>query len=434
MKKTMSVILAALLLVCCLPFSVFAEETIVPADTYASAHNYVLNNANPVYTVEAGKTFTVPEGITLYIDQGATLEVYGTLNAEGSVISRGGKLLLKLDTEKGTYGKLVQSEDGHVGGNDPTNYRAEVVFSNKNLDEYTVYEHHIGNVKYTCSKNGSSYADVLAYDPGDDSNANDDPDYSDATPYAALNYNVPTEVLINQYLTFKMDILDEKGSNKKYDANKLVFKFNDVNVKNAQNVNQVYVTTAGVISFAGSKSWNEDTFLRTFRIYIPSGTGYSVYGINGEVSAETETVRLKYGTDFTFRVDIDSEYSRSETEREIYLINTYQFVPSRYSATLAEMAGAGSDWNDVSFYDTEGKYPCVLKFKDSDGSDGKLFIDENGFCHIPGEYINCECSIAVTGVAKNETITFAAKIVNMLRSIVDQIRDFFEYLATLFTK
>lgn len=419
MKKTLSVILAALLLVCCLPFSVSAEETGVSAAEYAEANGYVLDSAHPVYTVAADETFTIDKGDTLYIDSDATLEVYGTLEVNGSVISRGGDLVLKLDTENGTYGKLAQPDDGvgHVGGNYPSNYRAEVMFSGKNLEEYTVSEHHIGNAKYYSTENGSSYADI--------EHEND---------FQPFSFNSIVQVNLCQYLFFKMDLQDETGSNKKYDADKLAFNFNDVTVKNAQSINQIYVTTAGVISFAGSKSWNEDTFLRTFRIYIPSGTGYSAYGINGEVSAETETVRLKYGTDFTFRVDIDSDYSRSETEREIYLINTYQFVPSRYSATLAEMAGANDNWKDDTFYETEGKYPCVLKFKDSDGSDGKLYIDENGFCHIPGSYIDRDCSIAVTGVVKNETITFAAKIVGMLRNIVDQIRDFFTYLAELFSK
>ena len=415
MKKTLSVILAVLMLVCCLPFSVFAEETPVSAELYAQTNGYVLDNTHTVYTVGADETFTVPEETTLFIEKDVTLEVYGTLYVQGSVISRGGVLLLKLDTENGTAGKITQPNDGreHVGGNDSKNYRAEVMLSGKNLEEYTVTEHHIANIRYTCSTNGSSYADL-----------------SGDVPYASMNINVPLQVYLNQYLFFQMDILDERNSDKKYDANMLTFSYNGAKVKNAQNTYQIYVTTAGVISFAGDKAWKEDTFLKQYKIYIPAGTGYAVYGMNGEASATTETVHLKYGRDFIFRVDIAPDYSRSEYE--IYLVNAYQFIASRYAVSLSEMAEDYNDWNDDSFLYTEGKYPCAKLFRNGDGSDGGIYIDENGLCHIPGSFINRDCSIAVTGVVKNETITFAAKIVEMIKNIVNSIREFFLFLGDLF--
>lgn len=416
MKKTLSVILAVLLLVCCLPFSVFAEETIISAEDYANEHDNVLDGSNAVYTVPADEIFTIEGGEYLYIESGATLEVYGTLNAIGHVISRGGSLVLKLDPENGTYGTVTQPDDGqgHVGGNDPEKYRAEVMFSDKDLFNFTVSDHHIANARYFSATNGSSYADL---------------DNTDSFTGFAFNNSV-VQVNLGQYLFFKMDLLDENGSSKKYDADKLVFAFNGVKIKNAQSVNRVQVTTAGVISFAGDKAWNEDTYIRRMRIYIPTGAGYSVYGVSGETSADTETVRLKYGSDFTFRVDVDADYDRSEYE--IYLVNTYQFVASRYAVSLAEMAQAYNDWTDDSFYETEGKYPCVKEFRPGDGSDGNIYIDENGYCHIPGSFIDRDCSIAVSGVVKNETLTFIAKIVEMLKNVFNAISSFFEMIANAF--
>ena len=65
---------------------------------------------------------------------------------------------------------------------------------------------------------------------------------------------------------------------------------------------------------------------RQERIYIPTGKGYSTYGVNGEISADDQTVRLNYGDEFRFRV-IDDKYS--DSAYAVYLVLGLSVEPAQ---------------------------------------------------------------------------------------------------------
>ena len=75
MKKTISVILAVIMAVCCMPFAVFAEGTDTVFDksgSFESSDQLVSGN---IYRIESGVTMTVPSELTLYIPTVAKLYV-----------------------------------------------------------------------------------------------------------------------------------------------------------------------------------------------------------------------------------------------------------------------------------------------------------------------------------------------------------------------
>lgn len=400
MKRTLSIILAVLMLICCLPLAAgAAEESVVLTSGYIADRGYVLPAGS--YSIPAGTEIVVPQGNTLYLDPGAALNVYGTLDVQGSLISRGGVLTLKI-SDDGKCGALKKPEN--AGGNSPDYYLAEVMFAELPPD-FLMPEHHISDSTMFVSANGSSYDDL-----------------ANEGAFTGFSFGAKYTVRLNQYLFFKMKLVDGAGV-EKYDSRLLKFAFNGVGVKNEQNVNQVFVTSAGIVSFAGSPIWNEDAYLKRFNVYLPTGTGYSVFGKNGETSGAASTVTLKYGQEFLFRVDINSDYSKSAYD--VYCVNTYTWREEQMISSLPDMAEETDGIDSVRLVErwAEDGY-TVVKFTTEDPA--KCYIDENGYYHIPAEYMVRDCSVYVAGVTKNETISLFAKLVDMIRNIFESIQAFFE--------
>ncbi len=372
MKKTLAVILSAVMLLCCLPFAVNAAETITyEANRYFSASNELVSGNT--YVVASGVTVTVPAELTLYVPTGAILRVDegGKLNVLGNIIVMDGG---SLRVEGFLYGASNVTVNGQ--GTALAELRFPALSETPGL---------IGKdgkakiqVSYASSENGDIYEDqqgTLVFN-------------------SVGNSGASVMAPINQYIYIKADIIEPDLTYDKYDDALMNVYFNGVGIPYTQGSHHTLLTTSGDISY--SKWVNDSDFLNTFNIYLPTGEGYTVYGREGEQSADGETVKLKYGQSFSFKVEIDPEYDMSAYE--VYVYNGYGWTDLDTSTLLKDIAPAQTD--------------------------------EYGYYHI--DEIKGEHTIYVVGVVKNETLLMVGDILDMVRNVFEMISAFFmEILALL---
>ena len=366
MKKTLAVILSIIVLACCIPFSANAAEQITYSanGSFSSSDELVSGNT---YIVDSGITMTVPSSITLYVPTGAVLRVAegGKLNVLGQiVVLDGGSLLIE--------GFIYGASNVTVNGSGTA--LAEIRFPA------------LDNSSGLIGKDGKARITV-AY--GSSTNGNI---YEDTQGTVVYN-NVSTAgasvmAPLNQYIYIKADIIEPEVGFDKFDDALMNVYFNGVGIPYTQGSHHTLLTTSGDITY--SKWVNDDDFLNTFNIYLPTGEGYTVYGREGEQSADGETIKLKYGQSFSFKVEIDPEYDMSAYE--VYVYNGYGWSNLDTSTLLKDIA------------------PAVP--------------DEYGYYHI--DSVKGEHTIYVVGVVKNETLLMVGDILDMIRNVFEMITSFFE--------
>ena len=417
------------------PVAAFAAEDAVEVTAeYLADNGYVLDGS--AFTVN--DALVIPSDKTLVLQSGI-LNVYGSIDVKGKLLSTGGILVAKcFKDEHGVYqhGAVFNSQnivaDSTISysGTYPGLYCAEVVFekidpefSDINCPD-TTFKKFIQSAEYGYSWSGSFYDDLLLDDHDGGRSWKtiwNDPKY-DAS-FSSVVY-----VPLNQYMYFSMSLMGyENGkTTDKYDSTKMPFTFNGRPVENLQGRNNLLVTSGGVVEFKKPTVKSTDMFMtddealdrymrKAFSVYLASGAGYQIFGVSGEATANTETVKLVYGTDFAFRLDLDKEYSKSDYK--VYAVNSYKFDGNKYSQTLEEASASADFWDDEF---------TVIEF-DGDRSDG-IYVDENGVYHISGSRITRDFSICVEGVVKDETVSFAGRILQMLRNIINTIKGFFDML------
>ena len=367
MKKTLAVILSVIMLVCCIPFASAAEEITYTANGSFATSNQLVSGGT--YKVGSGVTMTVPSNLTLYIPSGATLWVLegAKLNVLGQiVVLDGGNLLI----EGFLYGASNVTINGT--GSALCELRFPALTTTSGLID----------------KNGEAR---IAVSYGNSSNGNIYEDQQGTVAYAGVGDAGASVMLpLNQYVYIKADIKEPITGIDKYDDALMNVYFNGVGIPYTQGSHHTLLTTSGDITY--SKWVKDDDFLNTFNIYLPTGEGYTVYGREGEQSADGETVKLKYGQSFSFKVEIDPEYDMSAYE--VYIYNGYGWTDLDTSTLLKDIA------------------PAVP--------------DEYGYYHIGKETgIQGEYTIYVVGVMKNETLLMVGDILDMIRNIFEMITAFF---------
>ncbi len=373
MKKALSVILCAVMLLCCIPFAVNAASTVeFTTNGKFTASNQLESKVE--YIIKAGVTMEVPSDMTLYIPSGATLRVQESakLNVLGQIVVLDGGSFF---TEGFVYGASNISINGNATAKAAVRFPA--------LDKQGGHIGEDGNAKikvsWWSSKNGNIYEDQQV-----DMDAVFEPvDEAGATIWADLN----------QYFYVRAQIIEPELGIDKYDDSLLNVYFNGVGVPFTQGTHHTLLTTSGSITYS---KFSENDLLNTFNIYLPTGEGYTVYGREGEQSADGETVKLKYGQSFSFKVEIDPEYDMSTYE--VYIYNGY-------------------GWTDL---DTETLLKDIAPAKP----------DDYGYYHI--DKIQGEHTIYVVGVVKNETLLMVGDILSMVKNVFEMITAFFQEIAALF--
>ena len=390
MKKTLAVIMAVLMLVCCVPFTAGAADTnYLATNTFENDYTIGSNDVllgNTIYKVAEGKTLTVPTGKTLYIPDGTSIKVLegGKLVVYGSIITM--------------TGSAVEVEGSVVGAGNITgegSHTAYVTFPE-------------------LSKFGLDGKIRVFYDCVD----------TVASPLSWKNKEIPASgakiaVTLNKYFCVKVVICDPECDKagyditgtlnskyvdeSRYDNSLMNVYFNGVQIPYDQGCCRMTVSNAGEISY--KRFSNENDFLKTVRILLPTGEGYEVIGRNGEMT-EDGTVKLKWGQPFSFKVEIDDAYDMSNFK--VYVYNGY-------------------GWLNVAGEEQISMNPDLI----TDGVPN-LQPDVDGYYNIPGKNLRKDTTIHVIGVIKNETVTMIGNLLETFRSIFNMLKEFIESFLQMF--
>ena len=295
MKKTMSILLAAVMLLAFLP-AVFAT----PITDINFDEDYTFSNSDELlsgydYTVNPGKTVTVPAGVTLYIPENGSLTISrnATLEVAGSIVVMETGRLTVNGAITGDASKITGAGTREVEIRFPS--LSSAGWASTDLEIWWAYSES-GNANEN-QINGFTFTKV---------------------PAAGKNVYCP----LNTYIYVKADITrDGALSEIKYDDNLLGVTMNGIDMPiRAEQVHFTKIKTSGTVAYS---SWtNEDDYLKTYKISLTSGTGYTVIGQDGEY----ETAYVKYGLPFSFKVEIDENYSMVEDTLEVYIYNGYGVV------------------------------------------------------------------------------------------------------------
>lgn len=371
MKKTLAVILSLVMLLCCVPFTANAADA-TSSSLVEWAENHTIKSTNELesnknYTIKSGYILTiasdvtviVPLSCTLVVEEGATLRVYGKMVVQGQLrvdglIEKGGANRISVD-DTGSSMVAVRfpalADEGLSG-------RIEV--------------------SYGVSETGDPYADLQegfkltsVADAGE-------------TLYVSLN----------EYVYVKAAIKEPDPAYDKFDDSLMTVYVNNIPQEYKQGVYSFEVVSSANISYA---PWTADNdFLSTFNIYLPTGEGYTVYGREGEQSALGETVKLKYGQTFSFKVEIEPEYDMSSYE--VYIYNGYGWTNLDPSQDLADIEPAKPD--------------------------------EFGYYTIPE--VKGEHTVYVVGVVANETLLMVGNVLDMVKNVFEMIASFFAEILAFF--
>ncbi len=389
MKKVLSVILCAVMVLCCFPIAVFAADS---DHSFEVSANFTEPNqlTTGEYVIKENVTMTVPAGMTLYIPTGASLRVEknAILDVQGNIrIIGGGKLYVE-GTLKGGSKVICEEENSAFVS------LYFISLKNANLLE------NIDNIAFFTSDDPAANVEFNWFD----TNGNFD------TNKVELVYNdaqktgddpVEKTVELNSYIFFKVkfkdtypngDPIPAKELAKVYDEGKFMLLLNDIRIPYSQGCCSVQMSAGGTVTYS---QWNNDIdFYKDYKVYLPTGEGYEVLGNWGETSADG-TVTLRYGTMFSFYVEIDEAYDMSNYE--VYIYNGYGFTDLDVSTILKDIAPAVP--NEYGYYNFE---------------------------------VTGETTIYVVGVVKNSTINLVGNIVDTIRNIFNMLKEFFENLFSMF--
>lgn len=293
MKKTLSVALAVLMIVMCIPFAAGAAGTVNLTAFKSSlasteASNFVIP-AGVTVTVPNGSSMAVQDGVTLTVSEGATLNLLGSCN-----VLEGGKLIVD--------GAIVNAENKLHANADASWGEALARVSFPALSDFGLRD----KIRVSVAS-GNAYDDL-------------NPDFA----YANLNIDTAGRNVympLNKVLYIKAEVI-ENGDEDKYDDQYQKVFLSGVEMPYGQGMHSLTLYNAGNITFS---DWDEEVCLRQFKIEIPSKDGYAVYGRYGEQSLGS-AVYLKYGKPFSFRVEVDENYDKSPYA--VYIVEGYGLTDS----------------------------------------------------------------------------------------------------------
>ena len=379
MKKVLSVVMAALLVACCFPFSVFAastQETLAPGafdETDPQSPNYKVLASNVEYIIPSGTTVTIPSARALYVPNNAriTVEQGGVLNVLGSIIVVGSGSVY-------ADGLVNHSANIRLDGDGAA---AMVQFRFPDLND---------NAVRLADKITLSYY----YDGINATNQ------AEAVPTTGLSRYFP----MNTEIQITAHIIEPDNVHDKFDDSLLNVSLNGIGlsyVTGAKAGTGYFTTTAttgGDISFA---RWTNDSdFLTTKKIILPSGEGYECVPRYPDKVQKTAdgTIVVKYGDPFSFKVELDEAYDMSNYE--VYIYNGYGWLDLQSNEERTDLVG----FNAIP--------------------------DDYGYYNVPA--VNGDLTISVRGVMKNSTISLMGNLMETFRNIFNMLKEFIESLMSLF--
>ena len=384
MKKTISILLAAVMLLCCVPFTVFAAgepetfATCVLAEDFRmqSGKTYIIPE-NVTVTVPIGLTLDVPAGAKLLVEQGGTLKVLeslivlngGLLQCDGFIEGTG-----SIET-RGSGAAKVQFRFPSLAAasNDLSNkltvncfYVEDGVEKTVNASQETSFYVPLKSMVRMCVHIVEDFERDASLSPRDK--------FDDSLLDVRFN-NVPLSYKEGYY--YKTDL--------------------PAKIEKQPDTGYFYTTatTGGDISYG---RWTNDSdFLTTKRIVLPSGEGYECVSRYPVSKTEDGAIVVKYGDPFSFKVELDEAYDMSSIQ--VYIFNGYGWL---------------------NLVDENNESPTRLDAKP----------DDYGYYNI--SEVNTDLTVTVTGVMKNSTINLIGNLLDTFRNIFNMLKEFFEGIQELF--
>ncbi len=364
MKKVLAVLLTVCMMFAVAPFFAFAEEAVVLTQDNMPAN----------YSLVSFSEYTIEEGTTVVIPADATLQV---VNSAKLTVKKGGSLIINGTAIVHEGGELIV--EGNIQNADKITNRGRAVakINFPSLEEAGL--NGIINVSYASSYSGSAYDDV-------------DANSLSYTPVSAAGESV--YMPLNEYMYIIAHIIEPQENRDKFEDALMKVRLNGVEIPYTQGNHHTLLTVAGDITY--SQWTNDNDFLKTYKIDLPSKEGYTVYGREGEVGATDKTVYLKYGKPFAFRVELDEAYSKSPME--VYIVAGYGWTNMDTTTILKDLEPAKPD--------------------------------SDGYYTIPS--VESDYTVFVLGVVANSTVEQVGGIFEQVKSIFEMIRKFFVQFLAVF--
>jgi len=359
MKKVIALLLSALMIFGTFAITASAADPIEITTSKKFTSSSELN-AGETYKVKPDVTVTVPSDVTLYIpagthliiEEGAALNVLGTI-----VVLDGGVLEI--------HGTLVHGE------NIATEGKTSQAVVDVNFPAVSNYI-------------GATASDLAVKVYATYQRSSDPADMAEGLDVSAGG-SVPVQV--NTAIKIAPDVDGDE-----YDDSLFTVYADGVAVEWLRNCRPLTVVGTHEITYMGVEK--KADLYRDCLIYLPTGKGYEVVGRNGEMT-EDGTIKIKYGTTFSFRLELDPDYDRSAIE--VYAYTGYGYLNLKTDEELAQLPA--------------------------------LEADEYGYYSVP---IDNNKTIQVVGVVSNETLGTVTGIMDTVRNILNMLLSYLKQILGAF--
>ena len=447
LRKFTATFLAVLMIAACLPFCVYADETITGETSWTSdvtiSTNYTITgtlNIDATVTIPSKYTITVANGGDINIDEG-TLIVQGELiiesggswdiNEDGVVDVDGGCLT----TEYGAnacynQGTIIYENDGtssiwtgtlyHKIGIQGYNYKLTYddseTYSREDITVtyhfYYLADNDIGATDGSTITGTVYNSIVFPYYGGDD----DDTwaDYYSSCPTTSVSQTAMTYVWAEDGSALYLYVVPDGDDTDWIDMTRAVLDidYNDgtsTSMATNRGIYNIYPTTCGTVYI---DSYEYEDLVHQYTITLGYYDGYAVVGSGGEM----ETCVVEYGTQFKFYILINDDYDLSD-----YYVYVHDYDLSVLYDSIINEDMYATIYDTVLEADAYGYYTITGYVDDYSGT-----MESSGG-------VQQDLIIKVGDVQSNDSINLTNGIVGLLQEIFTMIQKIFEFIAGCFT-
>ena len=412
MKKILSVLIACVMLITCIPFSASAAEEIsgteVVNQPWTVTGDIVRKGTRTVtttMTVYEGATVTIAKGAaliftgsaarlinngTVRVNGGGTLTLSGDGTAAQATFVNNAKGVLALDN--GAECTLARSSSGFNYGNIKNIGRMDI--KGTLTHQVHIFGAFKENYSYIETWNRQSFETSFAvsyYIPGENDK---DLDYTDtsSTKYIAVDKDGVTVPVIHGQKLYICVIPEEGAEGDWVDVGRMQVVAGGQSVATTDLVNN----DRGVFCVSPINSMDLEVYstsykdlVKIFDITLPRTEAYYVISKDGDV----DEVKVEYGKTFSFRVVLSEDYDKSDY---YCYVNTLYMEPDEFG-----------------YYDVTG--PILSEGMATEGG------------------VQDDISIQVMGVAANERQEMIGSLVGFIQEIFSVFKEIFSYFGDLFS-
>lgn len=409
MKKTISVVLAVIMMLAVCPVVSFAASTWATGSTIGTGEYTEAVNTTGTGTVTIGGTvtmrnsLTVTEGVTLRIATGATLVMSGAnaklivsknatvlVESSGTVLMQSASIFENNGTIELKSGSNFNINDGARGNNNSVIENISRI--NVSENGYLYHKVSIPNsfsTSYKASETWNRKAMTIQFSPSYflDAGAQSDTEYLTAkyTPVQTVTGGY-TDVYVEHNTKIYVKITVPDGDGDFIDVCRMLLTAGGQTVTCDRGVFMITPMNAMTLNVVSTKYAD---VVKLFKIELPKTDGYYVALMDGTVG---ETI-VEFGKTLQFHVVVGPDYDKSTYS--VY-VNTAELQPDEYG-----------------YYDVTGP------------------IDNDGNMATAGG-VQQALTIKVMGVTSNKLIGTMTDVVGFIQQIFSVIKSIIAFFADLF--